>query len=185
MVDKRKSPDYQELRGFIPISLVKKFKAVCKGLGQNINDSLEEAVREWINKQEQSKPLRHENLYQGSFSRATSIKNVSQEIDVIFSTLPTVATAIQDTLQNEEWGLKNLAEDTKIPVNRLKKLLSGDRATDEEIKKLAGKLVKFNGEFIDEEELVDMRLAEDIKQRQQRRELERQKLQQKNKKKPR
>ena len=79
--------------------------------------------------------------------------------------------------------LNHLSNNTDIPVNRLKKLLLGDRATDEEMKKLAANLVKFNGAIFEEEELVDMRLAEDLKQRQQRRELERQKLQQKDKKK--
>ena len=168
MVDKRKSPDYQELRGFVPKTLSMQFKAVCKGVGENINDSLEEAVREWINKQKQA----------GQKRQTTKLPAIPTS-----SILPTIANAIEETLNNEQWMLNQLSKNIDIPVKRLKKLLLGDRATDEEMKKLAGNLVKFNGDIFDEEELFDMRLAEDLKQRQQRRELERQKLQQKNKRK--
>ncbi len=166
MVDKRRSSEYKELRGFIPKTLTMEFKAACKKVGQNINETLEEAVKDWIGKQESFKPQRQGNLYQGSFSSSISMDNVSQDSDVIFATLPTIATAIEKTLENPEWGLKHLAKDTKISVSRLKKLLSGDRASDEEIENLAGCLVKFNGSAFDEEELTDMRIAEDLKQRQ-------------------
>ena len=166
MVDKRRSSEYKELRGFIPKALTMEFKAACKKAGQNINETLEEAVQDWIKKQEGLKPQRQGNLYQGNFSRSTSTGNISQDIDVIFSTLPTIATAIEKTLENPEWGLKHLAKDTKISVSRLKKLLSGDRPSDEEIENLAGCLVKLNGSAFDEEELADMRIAEDLKQRQ-------------------
>ena len=167
MVDKRKSPDYQELRGFIPVSLSMQFKAVCKGLGKNINDSLEEAVMEWVSKQKQTGQKRQSNNITASPSNYI---------------LPTIANAIEETLKNEKFMLLYLSIRSDIKVNRLEELLLGARATDEEIKKLAGNLVKFSGDNIDEEELVDMRLAEDIKQRQQRRELDRQKLQPKKKK---
>ncbi len=59
-----------------------------------------------------------------------------------------------------------MAKETKISVTRLKKLLSGDRPTNEEIEKLAGCLVKVNGLVFDREELTDMRIAEELKQRQ-------------------
>lgn len=173
MVDKRRSSEYKELRGFIPKTLTMEFKAACKKVGQNINETLEEAVKDWIGKQEQLTSKRQGNLYQGSFSRSIPMDNVSQDIDVIFSTLPTIATAIEKTLENPEWGLKHLAKDTKISVSRLKKLLSGDRPTDEEIEKLAGCLIRLNGTIFDEEELNDMRLAEDLKQRHLRRERKR------------
>ncbi len=169
MVDKRRSSEYKELRGFIPKSLTMEFKAACKQAGQNINDTLEEAVKDWINKQERSKVIKHGNLYQGSFSRSTSTSNFfqdSQDIDVIVSALPTIATAIEKTLENPEWGLKHLAKETKISQGRLKKLLSGDRPTDEEIEKLAECLVKLDGLVFDREELTDMRIAEELKQRQ-------------------
>lgn len=48
----------------------------------------------------------------------------------------------------------------------MKKLLSGDRPTDEEIEKLAGCLVKLDDLVFDREELTDMRIAEELKQRQ-------------------
>ena len=175
MVDKRRSSEYKELRGFIPKTLTMEFKAACKKAGQNINETLEEAVKDWISKQESFKPQRQGNLYQGSFSSSISMDNVSQDSDVIVATLPTIATAIEKTLENPEWGLKHLAKDTKISVSRLKKLLSGDRASDEEIEKLAGYLIRVNGGTFDEEELIDMRLAEELKLRQLHREQKRRK----------
>ena len=175
MVDKRRSSEYKELRGFIPKALTMEFKAACKKAGQNINETLEEAVQDWIGKQEESKPQRQGNLYQGNFSRFTSTDNVAEDIDVIISTLPTIATAIEKTLENPEWGLKHLAKETKISVTRLKKILSGDRPSEEEIEKLSKCLVKLNGMAFEEEELTDMRLAEDLRQRHLRREQKRQK----------
>ncbi|WP_319421692.1 hypothetical protein [Pleurocapsa sp. FMAR1] len=151
MVDKRRSSEYKELRGFIPKSLTMEFKAASKKVGQNINETLEEAVKDWISKQEQSTERRSQNSFQE---------------DLTFSSLPTISTAIEKTLDNPDWGLKHLAKETKISVSRLKKLLSGDRPTDEEIKKLAGYLVKLEGLVFDREELTDMRIAEELRQRQ-------------------
>lgn len=168
MVDKRRSSEYKELRGFIPKLLTMEFKAACKKAGQNINDTLEEAVRDWINKQEQSTENRSQKVV--PFQNSSFATN-----DVSFSSLPTIATAIEETLENPDWGLKHLAKETKISLTRLKTLLSGDRPTDEEIKKLAGCLVKLDGLVFDREELTDMRIAEELKQRQ----LERLKRQQK------
>ncbi len=135
------------------------FKAACKQAGQNINDTLEEAVKDWIGKQEKS-------TERGSHKVVPFQNSSFFQEDLTFSSLPTIATAIQDTLQNEEWGLKHLAKDSKISVSRLKKLLSGDRPNDEEIEKLAGCLVKLDGLIFDGEELTDMRIAEELKQRQ-------------------
>ena len=166
MVDKRRSSEYKELRGFIPKSLTMEFKAACKQAGQNINDTLEEAVKDWINMQEQSLGQRSQNVvpFQNS--------SLSPE-NLTFSSLPTIATAIEKTLENPDWGLKHLAKEAKISVTRLKKLLSGDRPSDEEIEKLAGCLIRLNGTIYDEEELNDMRLVEDLKQRHLRRERKR------------
>jgi hypothetical protein len=44
-----------------------------------------------------------------------------------------------------------------------------DRASDAELQKLAQRLVKPDGEVWEEGELVDIRLAEDLKRRRQRR----------------
>ena len=159
MVDKRRSSEYKELRGFIPKALTMEFKAACKQAGQNINDTLEEAVRDWIDKQEQSTNRQSQKVVPFASS------NLDRH-EVSFSALPTIATAIETTLENPDWGLKHLAKETKISLARLKKLLSGDRPTNEEIEKLAGCLVKLDGLVFDQEELTDMRIAEEIKQRQ-------------------
>lgn len=159
MVDKRRSSEYKELRGFIPKSLTMEFKAACKQAGQNINDSLEEAVKDWIGKQEQSTGWRSHKV-------VPFASNSFVQEDLSFSSLPTIATAIEKTLENPDWGLRHLAKETKISHARLKKLLSGDRPTDEEIEKLAGCLVKVNGLVFDREELTDMLLAEELMQRQ-------------------
>lgn len=159
MVDKRRSSEYKELRGFIPKSLTMEFKAACKQAGQNINDTLEEAVKDWIGKQEQSSERRSQKVVPFQ-------SNSFAQDDLSFSSLPTIAIAIEKTLENPDWGLKHLAKETKISVTRLKKLLSGDRPNDEEIEKLAGCLVKLDGLVFDQEELTDMRIAEELKQRQ-------------------
>ena len=159
MVDKRRSSEYKELRGFIPKALTMEFKAACKKAGQNINDTLEEAVRDWIYKQEQSRNKQSHKvvpLVSSNFDRD----------DVSFSTLPTIAAAIETTLGNLDWGVKHLANETKISITILRKLLSGDRPDDEEIEQLAGCLIKLDGLVFDLEELTDMRLAEELKQRQ-------------------
>ena len=159
MVDKRRSSEYKELRGFIPKSLTMEFKAACKQAGQNINDTLEEAVKDWIDKQEQYAERRQQKVV--PFQNSSFASD-----DLSFSSLLTIATAIEKTLENPEWGLKHLAKETKISQGRLKKLLSGERPTDGEIEKLAGCLVESNGLIFDREELIDMRIAEELKQRQ-------------------
>lgn len=159
MVDKRRSSEYKELRGFIPKSLTMEFKAACKQAGQNINDTLEEAVKDWINKQEQFTDRRSQTVV--PFQNSSFAQD-----DLSFSSLPTIATAIEKTLENPDWGLKHLAKETSISQARLKKLLSGDRPTDEEIEKLSGCLVKLDDLVFDKEELTDMRIAEELKQRQ-------------------
>ncbi len=159
MVDKRRSSEYKELRGFIPKSLTMEFKAACKKAGQNINDTLEEAVRDWIDKQERSGNKQ--------FQKVVPFASSNFERDELsFSTLPTIAAAIETTLRNPDWGVKHLANETKISLTRLKKLLSGDRPNDKEIEQLAGCLIKLDGLVFDLEELTDMRLAEELKQRQ-------------------
>ena len=54
-------------------------------------------------------------------------------------------------------------------MERINQLLEGDRPSDAELQKLAQRLVKLNGEAWEEEELVDIRLAEDLKRRRQER----------------
>jgi len=155
VVDKRKSPDYQELRGFIPKALSLKFKGVCKGLGRNINAGLEEALEGWIEQQQQLE------------DSAPSELSVAEAVTAAPPAVPTIASLIEETLSNRDWVLGKLAADVEMPVERINELLKGDRASDSELQKLAQRLVKPNGEAWEEGELVDIRLAEDLKRRRQ------------------
>lgn len=157
VVDKRKSPNYQELRGFVPKTLSLKFKGICKGLGWEINVGLEEAIQDWIQKQQrQEEASPYESAQDKTATVATPV-------------VPTIATLIEETLSNRNWVLAKLAADTEISVERINKLLEGDRPSDLELQKFAQRLVKPNGEVWEEEELVDIRLAEDLKRRHQQR----------------
>jgi hypothetical protein len=62
-----------------------------------------------------------------------------------------------------------LAADAEMPMERINELLEGDRPSDVELQKLAQRLVKPDGEAWEEGELVDIRLAEELKRRQQKR----------------
>ena len=153
VVDKRKSPNYQELRGFVPKTLSLKFKGICKGLGWDINVGLEEAIQDWIEKQQQREDFA---------SSESSVMDVARTVP---SLVPTIASLIEETLSNRDWVLGKLAADAEIPVERINELLEGDRASDSELQKLAQRLVKPDGEAWEEGELVDIRPAEDLKRR--------------------
>ncbi|MBD1902701.1 hypothetical protein NDI44_11400 [Trichocoleus sp. DQ-A3] len=155
VVDKRKSTNYQELRGFVPKTLSLKFKGICKSLGQDINVGLEEAIANWIEKQQQQEDS---PLSESSGVVAASTAPLA---------VPTIASLIDETLSNRDWVLGKLAADAEIAVERINELLEGDRASDVELQKLAQRLVKLNGEAWEEGELVDIRLAEDLKRRRQ------------------
>ncbi|HEY9833364.1 MAG TPA: hypothetical protein V6D26_22620 [Stenomitos sp.] len=155
VVDKRKSPNYQELRGFVPKALSLKFKGICKGLGRDINLGLEEAIQDWIEKQHKEE------------DSASSESSVAEASTTTPPAVPTIASLIEETLSNRDWALGKLAADAEMPVERVKELLEGDRPSDSELQQLAQRLVKPNGEAWEEEELVDIRLAEDLKRRRQ------------------
>ncbi|MBD2014099.1 hypothetical protein H6F96_08960 [Microcoleus sp. FACHB-53] len=157
VVDKRKSPNYQELRGFVPKTLSLKFKGICKGLGRDINLGLEEAIQDWIEKQHKE---------EDSAPSESSVAEASTTAPLV---VPTIASLIEETLSNQDWVLGKLAADVEMPVERINELLEGDRASDVELQKLAQRLVKPDGEAWEEGELVDIRLAEDLKRRQQKR----------------
>ena len=156
VVDKRKSPNYQELRGFIPKTLSLKFKGICKGLGWEINEGLEEAIQDWIEKQQRQQ-------------EAAPYESAEAKTAIVPPVVPTIATLIEETLSNRNWVLKKFAADTEIPIERINELLKGDRPSDLELQQFAQRLVKPNGDVWEEEELVDIRLAEDLKRRQQQR----------------
>lgn len=155
VVDKRKSPNYQELRGFVPKTLSLKFKGICKGLGWEINEGLEEAIQDWIEKQQRQE--------EASPFESAQAKTATVAPPVA----PTIASLIEETLSNRNWVLRKLAADTEIPVERINKIRSGDRPSDLELQQFAQRLVKPSGDVWEEEELVDIRLAEDLKRRRQ------------------
>jgi hypothetical protein len=59
------------------------------------------------------------------------------------------------------------AADAEISMEQINELREGDHVSDSELQKLAQRLVKLNGEAWEERELVDIRLAEDLKRRRQ------------------
>lgn len=132
-----------------------KFKGICKSLGQDINVGLEEAIATWIEKQQQQEdsPL--------------SEPSVVVTASTVPPSVPTIASLIEETLRNRDWVLRKLAADARMLVARINELLEGDRACDLELQKLAQRLVKPDGEAWEEGELVDIRLAEDLKRRRQ------------------
>jgi hypothetical protein len=83
--------------------------------------------------------------------------------------MPMIASLIEETLSNRDWVLGKLAADVEMPVERINQLLEGDRSSDAELQKLGQRLVKPDGEAWEEGELVDIRLAEDLKRRQEKR----------------
>ena len=153
VVDKRKSQNYQELRGFVPKTLSLKFKGICKGLGRDINLGLEEAIQDWIEKQHKEE------------DSVSSESLLAEALTTAPPAVPTIASLIEETLSNRDWALGKLAVDVEMPVERINQLLEGDRPSDVELQKLAQRLVKPNGEAWEEGELVDIRLAEDLKRR--------------------
>lgn len=121
MVDKRKSQNYQELRGFVPRTLSLKFKGVCKGLGRDINEGIEEAIHDWIEKQQ-----RQEDSAPFELVEAETVTTAPPAV-------LTIASLIEETLSNRNWVLRKFAADTKISVERINKLLEGDRPSDLEL----------------------------------------------------
>jgi Ribbon-helix-helix protein, copG family len=48
MSDRRRSEDYKQVSGYIPIDLAREFKSLCAREGISQSDALEEMTREWI-----------------------------------------------------------------------------------------------------------------------------------------
>jgi hypothetical protein len=48
MTDRRRSDDYKQVSGYIPIELARHFKSICAREGVSQSDALEEMTREWI-----------------------------------------------------------------------------------------------------------------------------------------
>ncbi|MBW4642130.1 MAG: ribbon-helix-helix domain-containing protein [Goleter apudmare HA4340-LM2] len=50
MTDRRRSEDYKQVSGYIPVELALEFKSICAREGVSQSDALEELIREWIGK---------------------------------------------------------------------------------------------------------------------------------------
>ncbi len=125
--------------------------------GRKMSDVAVELIDGWLGENESLEQLRQSQQ-----------RKTAPSTDVV-SGVPTIASLIEETLSNRDWVLGKLAVDAEIAVDRISELLQGDRASDVELQKLAQRLVKPNGEVWEEGELVDIRLAEDLKRRRQKR----------------
>jgi hypothetical protein len=144
---------YVSVRLYLPDPEFKRrFQAACAMHGRKMSDVAVELIDTWLGKNESLEQLR-----QTETARRTNA----------VSGVPTIASLIEETLSNRDWALGKLAVDVEMPVERINELLEGDRASDAELQKLAQRLVKPDGEAWEEGELVDIRLAEDLKRRQQ------------------
>ncbi len=123
--------------------------------GRKMSDVAVELIDAWLNENESLEQLRQ--------SQQTK---TFPSTDAVSSVL-TIASLIEETLSNRNWALGKLAADAEIAMERINQLLEGDRASDAELQKLAQRLVKPDGEAWEEGELVDIRLAEDLKRRRQ------------------
>ncbi len=50
MTDRRRSDDYKQVSGYVPVDLAREFKSICARQGASQSDALEEMIREWIAK---------------------------------------------------------------------------------------------------------------------------------------
>ncbi|BAY30947.1 hypothetical protein NIES2107_27950 [Nostoc carneum NIES-2107] len=48
MTDRRRSDDYKQISGYIPLDLALEFKSICARLGISQSDAIEEMTHEWI-----------------------------------------------------------------------------------------------------------------------------------------
>ncbi|MBW4631587.1 MAG: ribbon-helix-helix domain-containing protein [Iphinoe sp. HA4291-MV1] len=50
MTDKRRSVDYKQISGYVPVELAREFKSICAREGMSQSDALEEMLLEWLAK---------------------------------------------------------------------------------------------------------------------------------------
>ncbi|BAY61102.1 hypothetical protein NIES22_11630 [Calothrix brevissima NIES-22] len=50
MTDRRRSDDYKQISGYIPLDLALEFKSICARLGISQSDAMEEMAQEWVAK---------------------------------------------------------------------------------------------------------------------------------------
>ncbi|AFY35291.1 hypothetical protein Cal7507_4940 [Calothrix sp. PCC 7507] len=56
MTDRRRSDDFKQVSGYVPVDLAREFKSICAREGVSQSDALEEMIREWIGKRTGSHP---------------------------------------------------------------------------------------------------------------------------------
>jgi hypothetical protein len=145
---------YISVRLYLPDQEFKRrFQAACAMHGRKMSDVAVELIDAWLSENESLEQLRQSQQTK-TFPSTDAVSSV-----------PTIASLIEDTLSNRDWALEKLAADVEMPLERIHELLEGDRPSDVELQKLAQRLVKPDGEAWEEEELVDIRLAEDLKRR--------------------
>lgn len=50
MTDRRRSEDYKQVSGYVPVELARSFKSICAHIGLSQSDALEEMLYEWVTK---------------------------------------------------------------------------------------------------------------------------------------
>ncbi|MBR8838205.1 MAG: hypothetical protein DSM106950_30430 [Stigonema ocellatum SAG 48.90 = DSM 106950] len=50
MTDRRRSDDYKQISGYVPLEVAREFKSICARDGVSQSDALEEMLCEWITK---------------------------------------------------------------------------------------------------------------------------------------
>ncbi len=50
MTDRRRSEDYKQVSGYVPLELALEFKSICARLNISQSDAIEEMVQQWISK---------------------------------------------------------------------------------------------------------------------------------------
>lgn len=91
MVNKKKSKDYRNISGYIPVSLFNHVKDVIANSGLDQNVIIEEALRDWLGVKEKTNP-----------------KNIHQVVQENFDTL--LANGFSES------KLKNIAEGEVLPT---------------------------------------------------------------------
>ncbi|OUL26223.1 hypothetical protein BV372_27005 [Nostoc sp. T09] len=62
MTDRRRSDDYKQISGYIPLDLALEFKSICARLGISQSDAIEEMTQEWVAKKTGSHSLNSRKL---------------------------------------------------------------------------------------------------------------------------
>jgi Ribbon-helix-helix protein, copG family len=77
MTDRRRSDDYKQVSGYVPVELAREFKSICAREGLSQSDVLEEMLYEWVAKRggsnfsggEQAPPKTIANLVRANMAK--------------------------------------------------------------------------------------------------------------------